>query len=167
MKSINGMRRIIIGILAMMVLLPSAEAKRIKTSVKPAKSEDVFVSGTFMVASDCEDCNSGYRLDQFVAERYDKPAGSNLESMFLTNTTDRTLKSMTFYFTYKNSEGRMLHKRFLKIECDIPPGETRRVEFKSWDAHRSFYYKGSVKPRKKAEMYDVEIDPVAAYLTFD
>lgn len=163
----NNLARIIIVLSVMTAAFPIAEAKRVKTAVKVAKSEETLVSGTFMVASDCQDCNSGYRLDQFVAERYDKPAGSNFESLFITNNSDRTLKRMSFYFTYRNNEGKMLHKRFLQIDCDIPPYETRRVEFKSWDTHRSFYYKGSVKPRKKAEIYDVEIDPVAAYLTFD
>ena len=49
------------------------------------------------------------------------------------------------------------------LDTDIPPGETRRMKFKSWDIQRTFYYRLTGKPRRSdGTLYDVSIRPLRA-----
>lgn len=163
----------LLALLLTLVLCAAAPAapKRVRTKLAtPPPAEEEFVAGTFMVSSNCSTCNNGYRLDQIRLFGFDKPAASLSEVIFLTNSTDRTLKGISLYVSYLNMEGALLHKRFLRVSCDVPPGETRRLEFPSWDRQRSFYYHGSAPAGKtrgrRAQPFDVQLDPVSYTLSF-
>lgn len=143
------------------------QAQRVKTKIKTDKQEpEEMVAGSFMVGSQCSVCNNGYRLDQVKYSRFDKPASSILETFSVTNTTDRTLKAVGLFLEYRTPDGLQLHKRYVRIDCDIPPGETRMLSVRSFDKQKSYYYQGSAKPRKRATPFDVIFDPVAYYLSF-
>lgn len=144
-----------------------------KTSIKlkvdrkqNASEDEEFARGSFMVASGCRDCNNGYRLDQVSFSGFEKPQSSSLESFFITNSTDRTLTGVTLYIEYLDAQGRQLHKRFLRLSCDVPPGETRRAELKSWDKQNTFYYRDSAPSRRQGASFTVHFDPVAYWLCF-
>lgn len=79
---------------------------------------------------------------------FEKKLRSAKESMFVTNNTTSTVVAITFTIEYTDSRGRQLHKREVKVGCDIPSGETRQVLFTSWDRQNSFYYYRSSKPRR-------------------
>lgn len=131
-----------------------------------AERDDEMVAGCFMVASQCEDCNNGYRLDQIVFSGFDKKKSSAKESFFITNNTDRTLTSVTLYIEYLTLDGRQLHKKYVKLSCNIPAGETRKVDNESWDKQHSFYYHASEAKPKGGNAFEVIFDPVAYYLSF-
>lgn len=132
-----------------------------------AETETVRMArGSFMVASQCEDCNNGYRLEQIAFSGYDKPRNSAVETFFITNNTDRTMSGVTMYVEYLMPDGRQLHKRFVRLVCDIPPGETRMAELQSWDKQKSFYYEKSETPRRGGTPFTVVFDPVSYYLRF-
>lgn len=160
---------------AVSVQLP-VQARKVNTRLKVEKkspekakeeaAEEEMVSGSFMVASQCPKCNNGYTLDQIVFTGYDKPLNAANEVFFITNNTDRTMSGVTLYVEYLTIDGRQLDKRFVKLSCSIPPGETRRAELKSWDTQRSFYYEKSVQPKRQATPFKVVFDPVAFYLRF-
>ena len=56
------------------------------------------------------------------------------------------MSGVTMYVEYLMPDGRQLHKRFVRLVCVIPPGETRMAELQSWDKQKSFYYEGSGPP---------------------
>ena len=129
-------------------------------------SDAEMVAGSFMVASQCESCNNGYRLNQVIFTGFDKNQSSSKESFFIINNTDRELTGVTLYIDYRTPDGRQLHKQFLKLSCSIPPGETRKADIPSWDTQRSFYYHKSQPSRKGGNPFTVRFDPIAYYLRF-
>lgn len=135
------------------------------TSTTSGEESDM-VKGSFMVASQCTDCNNGYTLRQITFTGFDKPQNSSTETFFITNNTDRTLTGVNLYIDYRMPDGRQLHKRFMRLTCDIPPGETRKTDIESWDRQRSFYFTGSTRGRNSGTPFTVTFDPVAYYLRF-
>lgn len=179
--------KIVVLILALLCLLPASDAAGRKvgykvnvkkgsavtgsvsgTEVDPSEAEPDgdMVRGSFMVASQCPDCNNGYRISQISFSGYDKPTSSRVESFFITNHTDRTMTALTLYIDYRTPDGRQLHKQFVKLSCMIPPGETRRAELKSWDSQRAFHYIKSPAGKKGSAPFAVTFDPVAFYLRY-
>lgn len=147
-----------------------AEGKKIGYRLKAVQSkeekEEEMTAGSFMVASECPTCNNGYTLDQIAFAGYDKNQSSDKETFFITNNTDRTLRAITLYIEYQTPEGNQLHKKFLKLSCNVPPGETRMAEIKSWDSNHTFYYQASRPSRGGGSPYIVRFDPIAYYLAF-
>ena len=76
---------------------------------------------------------------------YDKPLRATRESMFVTSSLDDTIRALR------------VHSRDVDITADIPPADTRCVDFKSRDTQKSFYYHLGPKPRRgTATPYKVE-----------
>ena len=130
------------------------------------QTDDDMASGSFMVASHCTDCNNGYKIEQIHFSGYDKPRRSATESFFITNTTDRRMTGVTLYIEYLTTDGRQLYKKFVKLVCDIPPGETRKADIPSWDKQKSFYYIKSEASSKGGTPYTIVFDPISYYLQF-
>lgn len=150
------------------ILLSSFNAYSDKVTVRLKEPKDTvgaeMTEGTMMVASQCEDCNHGFRLDQLSFFGFDKQLNSRQESFFIRNNTDRTLKGIAVYITYTTPAGNMLHKRYLKLNCEIPAGETRKADIDSWDTQKSFFYVKSAVPKRRATPFDVKFDLIAYYL---
>ena len=164
------MKRLSYIILITLLLSGISEARKVsfRHSVKDSRSEtqEEMTAGSFMVASQCEDCNNGYTLQQIGFTGFDKPQSSDTESFFITNETDRTMTGVTLYIEYLTPDGRQLHKKFMRLSCDIPPGETRKADIRSWDRQNSFYYIKSRPARNAGNPFDVRFDPIAYYLRF-
>lgn len=158
--------------LAVLAAAPGAEAKKkgyrldVGTQSRAQTETERMAKGSFMVASQCLDCNNGYQIGQIAFSGYDKPRNSSVETFFITNNTDRTMSGVTMYVEYLMPDGRQLHKRFVRLVCVIPPGETRMAELQSWDKQKSFYYEGSEAPRRGGTPYKVVFDPISYYLRF-
>lgn len=135
-------------------------------TIDPDTTNLEMVAGSFMVASQCKDCNNGYRLNQVVFTGFDKNQGNSKESFFIINNTDRTLTGVSLYIDYRTLDGRQLHKRFFKLSCNIPAGETRKADIPTWDTQRSFYYHKSKAAKHPGNPFEVIFDPVAYYLRF-
>lgn len=88
---------------------------------------------------------------------FDKTVGASKESFFIINGSDTTLTSAIVEITYFDMHRRQLHQATMPIDCIIPAGETRRVDIKSWDTQKSFYFHQSAKPRRQATPFDVTI----------
>ena len=90
---------------------------------------------------------------------YEKPLRSNRESAMFTNNSDRTVCGLMLDISYSDMKGRELHRRNVKLECDIPPRATRQIYWPSWDRQFTFYYHRSPKPRRGlATPYSVKCD---------
>lgn len=137
-----------------------------KNDAKDNESEMEMARGSFMVASYCRDCNNGYRLDQIVFTGFDKPQSSASETFFITNNTDRTLSGINLYIEYTTLDGRQLHKRFVKLSCNIPAGETRMADIPTWDKQKSFFFEKSAPSKRVGTPFRVIFDPVAFYLRY-
>lgn len=172
MKATNRILSASILILTLLsqTIFPCASDARRKGFRLKDNNEQVdteLVAGSFMVASQCEDCNNGYRIDQISFSGFDKPQNSSKESFFITNNTDRQMTGVTLYIEYLTEDGRQLHKRFLRLSCDIPAGETRQAVVESWDKQHSFRYTRSAAPARSphpATAFIVRFDPVSFYL---
>lgn len=138
---------------------------KLKTEKSDTKQEEM-VRGSFMVASQCDDCNNGYHLSQITFSGFDKPQQSNRETFFITNNTDRTMTGVVLYIEYLTPDGRQLNKSFYRLSCNIPAGETRIAEIPTWDKQNSFYYEKSKKSRSGGTPFTVVFDPVSFYLRF-
>lgn len=134
--------------------------------ITPADTVGDMVNGSFMVASYCESCNNGYRLDQLKFSGFDKKLRNSKESFFIKNLTDRTLTGVVLYIDYRTPDGRQLTKRLLKLTCDIPSGETRKADIPTFDAQHSFYYIDSESSKRGGNPFKVTFDPVAYYLRY-
>lgn len=87
---------------------------------------------------------------------YDKPLPSHKETFFVTNNYNRSIKSLTVELNYYDMQSRQLHSAVHTISCEIPAGETRQVQIKSWDVQCGFYYYLSSKPRRQATPFFVK-----------
>ena len=88
---------------------------------------------------------------------FDKTVTSQKESFFISNRLDRQAAAFEIEITYFDMQHRQLHQRLVQVECEIPPGETRRVDVKSWDTQKAFYFHQSAAPRRQATPFDVRL----------
>lgn len=100
-----------------------------------------------------------YRTDSIIFSGYDKTVESNVESFFITNKTAETLRSVLIELTYVSTDGRELHRRNCRIDCDIPSQQTRHIDIKSWDKQHSFRYHASRMPQRRVAIpYDISLN---------
>lgn len=89
---------------------------------------------------------------------FDKTVNSSKESLFAVNGLDScAIAEMTLDIVYLDMKGRQLHRMEVSLDCDIPAGETRRVDFPSWDSQKAFYYHKSAAPKKQATPFSVKV----------
>ena len=138
---------------------PCAFSRKSKLVVNPLPADTVsYAEGSLTVCSPCVPCNEGYSIEQAKITGFDKRTESTVESFFVTNTTDRRLTGLDFTLTYLTVDGKQLHSRHVEIESDIPPGETRKYDIRSFDRQKSFYYHKSQAPvRRKATPFSILI----------
>ena len=82
---------------------------------------------------------------------YDKPNRATRETFFVTNNLSDsvTVQEINVSFTYMDMQGRMLHKQSHQIQCEIPPGQTRKLSVRSWDTNNAFHYYRSPAPKRR------------------
>ena len=91
---------------------------------------------------------------------FDKIAQSRMESFFITNNSSINIKEFRLRIDYTDMNDRMLHSRDITIETDLPAGETRKADIRSFDTQGSFYYHKSNPPRRRATPFKVTITPL-------
>lgn len=144
---------VICGLVVSVMMTAAGEPRRVKTTRGPRLKAEYMVSSTVT-----PDTVAGDSVIALVGlSGYDKPLRSRHESMFVTNRSQRRLSGLEIIIGYTDMSGRSLHRRSVRLRLDLPPGETSRVEFGSWDSQQSFYYHRSPRPaRSQATPYDVK-----------
>lgn len=167
-------KRLYISVLAVIaaaaILLPETGARKVRQRLpagKPAAEKVEMTKGSQAISTDCKECGDGYTLADVVFSGYDKKASADKESFFVSNKSDRTLTGISLYMVYLTTDSMQLHKRWVSVRCHIPAGETAKVDVKTWDTQKSFYYYLSDAPRRsRATPYMVRFDPVTIYLRY-
>lgn len=98
---------------------------------------------------------------------YDKTLRSRSESVLALNSSADTIVSLTIEITYKDMQGRQIHRRRVTSRQVIPPSERRMLTFASWDKQNSYYYFRSEPGRVRYQSvtpYQVDIRPVRALI---
>ncbi len=96
---------------------------------------------------------------------YEKTLRTSRETIFIENLCDSTISSISFTINYLDSDKRQIHQRKIRHKTDIPPRQARRIDIKSWDTQKSYYYIHGDKPRKSATPYDITIFPDTLFIT--
>ena len=92
---------------------------------------------------------------------YDKENSSSVESFNLINNSTYHLYGFSVRIDYKDMNGRMLHSREVNVPCNIPEGETRRIDIRSWDVQHTYYYfRGNAPRNKVATPFQVSFTPL-------
>lgn len=101
---------------------------------------------------------------------FEKTLRSRRESVHATSLMSAdTIVALEIEIEYLDLKGRQLHKRALTIDCEIPPGQTRLLDFPSWDRQQVWHYRLSKPPRSGAQAtpFDVKIAPLALTLLYN
>lgn len=89
---------------------------------------------------------------------YEKLLRSTTESFFVSNNCDDTITCVEIEIDYKDINGNMLDCRHERIDVEVAPNSSRKVDIKSWDRQKVFYYYRSPKPKTaQATPYKVAI----------
>lgn len=147
-----------IGIFAALFLMPlSMEGRKQKlrlkaTSEKSNEEKPMKDTGSLLMDS----LANVYR-DSIRFSGFDKIASSKKESVFVSNNSIASFRLLLLTISYHDLEGRQLHSRIVKINTDLPAGETRKIDFPSFDTQGAFYYYKSNAPRRRATPFKVKI----------
>lgn len=146
----------------------SIEGREITVADSPA--DEVADSSADEVANSSIDCGESEirtlqeNLRKCVFSGYDKEATSSNESFILSNPTDRTITGFKVRIDYLDMKNRMLHSREVEASCFIPPGESRRIDIKSWDLQHVYYYYLGNEPRRVATPFQVAFHPMSVWI---
>lgn len=97
--------------------------------------------------------------DSLALAGFEKPLRSVRESLFVTNRSARPVTALEIEVSYYDMHGNLLHRLERTVDVALPSGETRRIEFPSFDRQQLFYYHRSPLPRGavKATPFDVKV----------
>lgn len=106
----------------------------------------------------------GLSADSLVTfSGYEKTLRASRETLFITSHADRPICRISFTISYFDNIGRMLHSRRQDMSVDVPSGETRRIDFPTWDTQRTTYFSGGPRPRNGGIPYTVSISNPTIY----
>lgn len=93
-----------------------------------------------------------------IVSGYEKPLRSMRETVHVTNAdTLRLMRAVKLDILYLDVDGNQVHRKSVSLDCNIPPGETKMLSFKSWDIQNRFFYSGGPKPRVPAYPFTVRM----------
>lgn len=170
------MKRIFLLFLFFVILIPSLPAKKIRQTLhvekeskkkSPAHSD---IEGLMVILNDslpsCGDINlDKEELSALISfSGYEKECNSSFETFILSNGSRERITGFEVRVDYLDMNRRKLHSREIRESCDIPAGETRRFDVKSWDRQHTYYYYLGNLPKKVAIPYQVSFVPVAFWI---
>lgn len=139
---------------------PGADKKKASQKKETDNIIEVQVSSQDTIrVSEAE--NAPFVVSEVTFAGYDKSVNARKESVHVVNHSRYEITCCKFRIIYYDMKGRMLHRRDATIRCVIPPGETRKADFPTWDTQNSFFYHLGNNPRKIASAYKVDITPLS------
>lgn len=95
---------------------------------------------------------------------YNKEVNSPSESFIIINSSDHIIKGFEVKIDYLDIKDRKIHSRNITEHFNVPAGETRHIDVKSWDNQRVYYYYLGNEPKKVATPYKVSFTPIAYWI---
>lgn len=138
---------------------------KVEKESKSLKDKEVFIEGEKINISDTISSNGLYsrreigKLLDVSFAGYDKEANSSKESFIIINLSPYFISGFEIMIEYLDMQGRMLHSRLVKESCEVPPGESRRLDIKSWDTQHTYYYHLGNEPKRVATSFKVNFIP--------
>lgn len=157
-----------------------AEGKKVKTSFKiekEKKEKNEKVTVLKMIGEEVPVSTSSTETDEDVIPLnisnkirfvgYDKEINSSQESFIIVNETDYEVTGFRVSIDYMDLRDRMLHSRDIERPCEIPPGESRKIDIPSWDTQKTYYYYLGNEPKKVATPYKVLFHPQSFWVKME
>ncbi|MDE5785529.1 MAG: hypothetical protein K2H98_03265 [Duncaniella sp.] len=105
---------------------------------------------------------------EILISGYDKPLDSRRETFHVTSSMPDTITGLTLRLVYSDVTGRRLHEVTHRVDCMIPPYDTRMVSIPSFDRQcRYFYARGRQSRASGVTPFEVTIHPVTIFLIHD
>ena len=148
------------------------DAKKIKNTLiiekskgkDSSKDDSKFPGEEILLTDSFEEGSVKSILRKVSFAGYDKEVASSKESFIISNPTYHNITGFEVKINYLDMKGRMLHSRTIRKECDVPAGESRRVDIPTWDTQRTYYYHLGNEPKKVATPYQVSFIPVSFWI---
>lgn len=159
-----------------LVSCPELGAKKIKNSFRIDKNVGsshrniVEIEGEEMILADSLiNLNPEYQkvlheLKECYFSGFDKEANSNIESFLLVNNSSKTITGFEVKIDYLDMKDRMFHSRTIRESCDIPAGESRKIDINGWDKQHTYYYYLGNQPRRVATPFKVAFTPLSYWI---
>ena len=144
------------------LLCPIFKAQRVSTQINIEKHESSINRNYTKI--DIPNADDNTITNQLFFFGFDKPLNSSYESFFITNSLDKDIVGLDLEIEYLTTDSLPLHKRVVNIECNLRKKETKRVDIKSWDKQKSFYFHKNSKPRKQATPFIVGFRLISYYI---
>lgn len=163
------LKSILIVFCLYLFLLPS-EAKKIKnrfsiTKEKPERVNSNYkaeIPGEEILIEDSIIAKYGKNIISFAG--YEKEANSRKETFLLQNASETDFIGYSVRIDYLDMQGRMLHSRTITDKCNVPSGETRKIDINTWDNQFTYYYYLGNEPKKVATPYKVIFKPLSVWI---
>lgn len=171
--------KIFFTILMVCSLINTADARKIKQSLviekgtgdnrgKGPRPQGVNVKmNDFFEIDSVQNPDLKEKLRNCSFSGYDKEPNSNIESFIIVNNSDLDIKGFAVRIDYYDMKGRKLHSRVIEEVCEVPAGENRRTDVKSWDKQHTYYYHLGNEPKRVATPFDVKFTPVEFWVSQD
>ena len=139
------------------------ETKNVATKTKKIPGVEIVLNDTTLVLDDkgtalIED------LSKIKFTGYEKEINSRMESFIMVNPGAFKITGFRTRVDYLDMQGRPFHSVVLEELIDVPPGESRRMDVKSWDLQHTYYYYLGNEPRKVAVPFQVEFTPLSFWI---
>lgn len=130
-------------ILLLLIVAVAAQGKKTRTthSGRLQRAEQSVTATVDVVPAIIPDSGD------IILAGYDKPLRTRRETVLATNHRAHAVDSLFLTIRYIDADGRQLHERTVAIGQTIPAGETRQLQFPTWDVQQSYYYYLSTPPR--------------------
>lgn len=160
------MRRLLLILAILAALTPAAVEAGKPHHPSPPRAGRKAVPRTTRPPVIVYDTVSGCATDSVTVSGFEKAQKASRESMMITNGCSRACSATGIEITYKDMQGRMLHKAVREVAEVIPPGETRMVSVPSFDRQNLFYYHLSPRQARAAQATPFDVEVRVIYLCY-
>lgn len=144
-----------------LILLSAVVVSAQRTTRRPLRVKPDIVA--IDTAGCCMVDTVAFPGSRVVVSGYEKPLRSTKETLHVTNAdTACVLVSVVLEIAYIDAGGNRMHSRAVDLNCDIYPGDTKMLAFRSWDVQNRFFYAEGPRPRTAAYPYTINLKVLSA-----
>ena len=134
-----------------------ASARKVGVRLKPSKRTLATAADSARRAQHLQQILADSVVQRLRLSGYDKTATADMESLFVTNHSTHRITLLKLQLNYFDMKDRQLHQRDVTLRVDLPAGQTRRVDFRTWDRQHAFHYHLSPPSRRATSPYKITV----------